>query len=86
MVEEWVREFGRYLSYLVDDKFEEYAYDVVDSIAKARTAEEILEGVYRALRLSPKLEKKPKKLKKRLETDAILENRLQNKLNLWKII
>ncbi len=64
MVEDWVRDLGRYLSYLVDDKFEEYAYDIIDSIAKARTAEEILEGIYRALRLSPKLEKKAEEIEK----------------------
>lgn len=67
MVEDWVRDFGRYLSYLVDDKFEEYAYDIIDSIAKARTTEEILEGIYRALRLSPKLEKKAKENNCRFE-------------------
>ncbi|MDW7989958.1 MAG: hypothetical protein RMH75_04765 [Archaeoglobaceae archaeon] len=65
MVEEWVRDLGRYLSYLVDDNFEEYAYDIVDSIAKARTSEEILEGIYRALRLSPKLEKKVEEIEKK---------------------
>nr|7R21_A Chain A, Cas11a [Pyrococcus furiosus DSM 3638]7R21_C Chain C, Cas11a [Pyrococcus furiosus DSM 3638]7R21_D Chain D, Cas11a [Pyrococcus furiosus DSM 3638]7R21_E Chain E, Cas11a [Pyrococcus furiosus DSM 3638]7R21_F Chain F, Cas11a [Pyrococcus furiosus DSM 3638]7R21_G Chain G, Cas11a [Pyrococcus furiosus DSM 3638]7R21_H Chain H, Cas11a [Pyrococcus furiosus DSM 3638]7R2K_C Chain C, Cas11a [Pyrococcus furiosus DSM 3638]7R2K_E Chain E, Cas11a [Pyrococcus furiosus DSM 3638]7R2K_F Chain F, Cas11 len=54
----WIRNIGRYLSYLVDDTFEEYAYDVVDGIAKARTQEELLEGVYKALRLAPKLKKK----------------------------
>ncbi|WP_297499592.1 hypothetical protein [Thermococcus sp.] len=53
-----VRNMGKYLSYLVDERFEEYAYDVVDSIAKARTPEELLEGVYKALRLAPKLQKK----------------------------
>ena len=53
-----VRNIGKYLSYLVDERFEEYAYDVVDSIAKARTPEELLEGVYKALRLAPKLQKK----------------------------
>lgn len=58
MAEEWVREIGRYLSYLVDDNFQEYAYDILDGIAKARTVEEILDGIYKALRLSPKLEKK----------------------------
>ncbi|WP_297068806.1 hypothetical protein [Thermococcus sp.] len=53
-----IKNIGQYLSYLVDDTFEEYAYDVVDSIAKARTPEELLEGVYKALRLAPKLQKK----------------------------
>ncbi|WP_054839617.1 hypothetical protein [Thermococcus sp. JCM 11816] len=57
-MDEWVKNIGRYLSYLVDDEFEEYAYDIVDSIAKARTQEELLESVYKALRLAPKLKKK----------------------------
>ncbi len=57
-MEDWIRNIGRYLSYLVDDNFEEYAYDIVDGIAKARTKEELLENVYKALRLAPKLEKK----------------------------
>lgn len=83
MVEDWVREVGRYLSYLVDDKFEEYAYDIIDSIAKARTAEEILEGIYRALRLSPKLEKKAEENKchfEKLSPNHVesLENYLQS--------
>jgi len=54
----WIRNVGKYLSYLVDENFEEYAYDIVDGIAKARTGEELLENVYKALRLAPKLEKK----------------------------
>ncbi|ASJ12051.1 hypothetical protein [Thermococcus thioreducens] len=54
----WVKNIGRYLSYLVDENFEEYAYDIVDGIAKARTGEELLENVYKALRLAPKLERK----------------------------
>lgn len=57
-MEEWIRNIGRYLSYLVDENFGEYAYDIVDGIAKARTGEELLENVYKALRLAPKLEKK----------------------------
>ncbi|AEC52736.1 hypothetical protein PNA2_1821 [Pyrococcus sp. NA2] len=57
-MEDWIRNIGEYLSYLVDETFEEYAYDIVDSIAKARTPEELLEGVYKALRLAPKLQKK----------------------------
>ncbi|NJE01777.1 hypothetical protein [Thermococcus sp. JdF3] len=57
-MEDWIKNIGRYLSYLVDDAFGEYAYDIVDGIAKARTGEELLEGVYKALRLAPKLEKK----------------------------
>lgn len=59
-----MKDIGKYLSYLVDDKFEEYAYDIIDSIAKARTSEEILEGIYRALRLSPKLERKAEEIEK----------------------
>ncbi|WP_209476785.1 hypothetical protein [Thermococcus stetteri] len=57
-MEGWVRNIGEYLSYLVDENFGEYAYDIVDGIAKARTGEELLENVYKALRLAPKLEKK----------------------------
>ncbi|WP_238516189.1 hypothetical protein [Thermococcus gammatolerans] len=60
-MEEWIRNIGRYLSYLVDENFGEYAYDIVDGIAKARTGEELLENVYKALRLAPKLEKKAEK-------------------------
>ena len=55
---DWVESIGRYLSYLVDDKIEEYAYDIVDSIAKARNANELLEGIYRAERLKIKLKRK----------------------------
>ena len=62
-MEEWIRNIGRYLSYLVDENFGEYAYDIVDGIAKARTGEELLENVYKALRLAPKLEKKALKEK-----------------------
>ena len=57
-MDRWVMNLGKYLSYLVDETFEEYAYDIVDGIAKARTQEELLEGVYKALRLAPKLKKK----------------------------
>jgi len=57
-MEVWIKNIGKYLSYLVDENFEEYAYDIVDGIAKARTGEELLENVYKALRLAPKLEKK----------------------------
>ncbi|WP_285519652.1 hypothetical protein [Thermococcus nautili] len=57
-MEGWIRNVGKYLSYLVDENFGEYAYDIVDGIAKARTGEELLESVYKALRLAPKLEKK----------------------------
>ncbi|NJE30785.1 hypothetical protein E3E38_06985 [Thermococcus sp. 18S1] len=57
-MEDWIRNIGKYLSYLVDENFGEYAYDIVDGIAKARTGEELLENVYKALRLAPKLEKK----------------------------
>ncbi|AMM53712.1 hypothetical protein [Pyrococcus kukulkanii] len=59
-MEEWIRRIGEYLSYLIDEDLEEYAYDIIDSIAKARTPEEVLEGVYKALRLAPKLERKAK--------------------------
>ena len=59
-MEEWIQNIGKYLSYLVDENFQEYAYDIVDGIAKARTGEELLENVYKALRLAPKLEKKAK--------------------------
>jgi len=59
-MEGWIQNIGKYLSYLVDENFEEYAYDIVDGIAKARTGEELLENVYKALRLAPKLEKKAK--------------------------
>ncbi|MEM2637619.1 MAG: hypothetical protein QXL15_04665 [Candidatus Korarchaeota archaeon] len=57
-MEEWIKNIGRYLSYLVDDTIEEYAYDIVDGIAKARSEEELLEGLYKALRLSSKIEKR----------------------------
>jgi|GEM_PF-1933450 len=59
----WIKNIGKYLSYLVDETFQEYAYDIVDGIAKARTGEELLENVYKALRLAPKLEKKALKEK-----------------------
>lgn len=53
-----VENIGKYLSYLISDKFEEYAYDIIDSIAKARSKNELLEALYKGLRLSPKLKKK----------------------------
>ncbi len=53
-----MKNIGRYLSYLINDKFEEYAYDIVDGVAKARNTKELLEAIYKGLRLSPKLKKK----------------------------
>jgi len=55
-----VENIGRYLSYLISDKFEEYAYDIIDSIAKARSKNELLEALYKGLRLSSKLKRKAK--------------------------
>jgi len=55
---DWIGNVGKYLSYLVSDKFEEYAYDIVDGIAKARNANELMESLYKGLRLVPKLRKK----------------------------
>jgi len=54
----WIENIGRYLSYLISDEFEEYAYDVVDGIAKARASNELLEAFYKGLRLRSKIEKK----------------------------
>ncbi|CAB3287757.1 conserved protein of unknown function [Methanocaldococcus lauensis] len=56
-LEVWIKNIGKYLSYLVSDKFGEHAYDIVDGIAKARNANELLEALYKGLRLSPKLKK-----------------------------
>ncbi len=56
----YVENVGRYLSYLISDKFEEYAYDIIDGIAKARSKNELLEALYKGLRLLPKLKKKAK--------------------------
>jgi len=70
-----MKNIGKYLSYLVSDRFEEYAYDIVDGVAKARNANELLEALYKGLRLSPKLKKKgdidvpsPEDIKKLEET------------------
>jgi len=57
---EYIENIGKYLSYLISDKLEEYAYDIIDSIAKARSKNELLEALYRGLRLSSKLKKKAK--------------------------
>ena len=62
-VEEWMESLARYLSYLVDDRFEEYAYDVIDGIAKARTTNELRESLVRGLRMRKKLERKAEELK-----------------------
>ena len=86
-MESWIKNIGEYLSYLVDDKFKEYAYDIVDGIAKARTPEELLEGVYKALRLAPKLQKKaesegcPPIWKPSPEDIEALENKIENLSN-----
>ena len=55
-----VENIGKYLSYLISDRFEEYAFDIIDSIAKARSKNELLDALYKGLRLSPKLKKKAK--------------------------
>ncbi len=61
-VEGWMESLARYLSYLIDDKFEEYAYDVIDGIAKARTTNELRESLVRGLRMKKKLERKAEEL------------------------
>ncbi len=41
---------ARYLCSLVDETLEENNYDIIDLIAKARSQEELIEGLYKALR------------------------------------
>jgi len=48
-----VAALGRYLAILIE---EEYAYEIVDQIGKSKSPEEFIDGVWRAMRLSKKLE------------------------------
>ena len=50
-----VTNFGRYLALLIE---EEYAYEIIDQIGKAKNVEEFIDGVWKALRLAKKLESK----------------------------
>ena len=51
---------GKYLALLIN---EEYAYEIVDQIGKAKSIEEFADGIWRAMRLSKKLESKCEKYK-----------------------
>ncbi|ADC66008.1 conserved hypothetical protein [Ferroglobus placidus DSM 10642] len=50
-----VTAFGKYLALLIE---EEYAYEIIDQIGKAKNVEEFIDGIWKAMRLAKKLESK----------------------------
>lgn len=54
-----VKKIGKYLALLIN---EEYAYDIVDQIGKAKNMEDFADGLWRAMRLAKKFESEYKNL------------------------